>query len=433
MASMNIPLALGPNDLDDGDTGRQMRGMAIAALVRIEKHRLGYRVPSQSDRGTYIINAEDNICSCPDFDLRQKACKHIYAVRITIQREELPDGTTVETTNVATTFRRAWPAYNAAQEHEAEHFVQLLRELCDTIPQPPQASGRPRLLLADSVFAAALKVYGLKSMRRSMTDIRNADEDGFVDKAPSRASVLRCMEDPALAPLLKNLIEMSSLPLRAIEEDFAIDSTGFTTKTYVRWFDKKWNKFITEAKWVKAHAMCGVKTNIITAVEVTATDFADAPFEPFVQTTAEHFTVNEVSADKAYLSKKNLRAVDAVGGQAYIPFKSNSKAVTHHKRDALWERSYHFFHLHRAEFLARYHKRSNVETVFSIVKKKLGHAVFAKNPNAQVNGVLPKLLCHNICVLIQVAYDLGVEPVLAMGAPKTSEPKQLLGSEDAWE
>ncbi len=224
----------------------------------------------------------------------------------------------------------------------------MLRELCDTIPQPPQASGRPRLLLADGVFAAALKVYGLKSMRRFMTDMRNADEDGFVDKAPSRGGVLRCMEDPTLAPLLKNLIEMSSLALRAIEEDFAVDSTGFATNAYVRWFDKKWNKLITEAKWVKAHAMCGVKTNIITAVEVTATDSADAPYlTPFVQTTAEHFTVNEVSADKAYLSRKNLRAVDTVGGQAYIPFKSNSKAITHHKRDALWERSYHFFHLHR--------------------------------------------------------------------------------------
>ena len=220
---LNAVTALGPDDPDDGDEGRQRRGMAIAALVRIEKHRLGYRVPSQSNKGTYIVNADDTpVCSCPDFDLRQQPCKHIYAVQITIQREELPDGTTVETTNVTTTFRQEWPAYNAAQEHEQEHFVQLLNELCDTIPQPPQAKGRPRLPLSDSVFAAALKVYGLKSMRRSMTDIRNAADAGLVGKAPSRASVLRRMEDPALAPLLKNLIEMSSLPLRAVEQDFAV-------------------------------------------------------------------------------------------------------------------------------------------------------------------------------------------------------------------
>ena len=71
-------------------------------------------------------------------------------------------------------------------------------------------------------------------------------------------------------------------------------------------------------KWlVKAHVMCGVKTNIITAVEVTATDTADAPFSvPFVQTAANHFTVNEGWADVAYFSERNLRVVQAVGQTA---------------------------------------------------------------------------------------------------------------------
>ena len=68
------------------------------------------------------------------------------------------------TTSVTTTYRQEWPAYNAAQEHELEHVVQLLRELCGTIPQPPQTKGRPRLPLSDSVFGAVLEVYGTKSM-----------------------------------------------------------------------------------------------------------------------------------------------------------------------------------------------------------------------------------------------------------------------------
>ena len=43
-----------------------------------------------------------------------------------------------------------------------------------------------------------------------------------------------------------------------------------------------------------------------------------------METTAREFDVREVSADKAYLSRANLRAVAAVGGTAHIPFKSNS-------------------------------------------------------------------------------------------------------------
>ena len=75
--------ALGPGDPDDGDMGRQQRGMAIAALVHIEKNRLGYKVPSQSGNGSYVVSVDDEpFCSCPDFEKRQQPCKHIYAVEL---------------------------------------------------------------------------------------------------------------------------------------------------------------------------------------------------------------------------------------------------------------------------------------------------------------------------------------------------------------
>ena len=90
--------ALGPNDPDDGDEGRQQRGLAIAALARIEKNRVGYSVPSQSGNGAYVVNLDgEPFCTCPDFEKRQQPCKHIYAVEFIIQREERPDGTIVET------------------------------------------------------------------------------------------------------------------------------------------------------------------------------------------------------------------------------------------------------------------------------------------------------------------------------------------------
>ena len=57
-----------------------------------------------------------------------------------------------------------------------------------------------------------------------------------------------------------------------------------------------------------------------------------------------------------------------------------------------------------------YHKRSNVETAFSMIKAKFGGAVRSKIPVAQMNEILVKILCHNICVLIQGMYALGLEP-----------------------
>ena len=402
---------------DDGDEGRQRRGLAIAAITKIERNRTGYKVPSQSGNGTYMVNLDDApFCTCPDFEKRQEPCKHIYAVEFIIQREERPNGITIETKTMRVTYGQDWPAYNAAQTHEQELFGQLLRELCDAIPQPPQRMGRPRLPLSDMVFAAGTKVYSTMSGRRAMTDVRNAQANYQLDKTPSFNSILGYLKKPEMAPLLKALIERSALPLKGLESDFAADSSGFSTSVYDRWFDYKWGREKKEARWIKAHIMCGVKTNIVTAVEVTETAAHDAQFfAPLVGTTAREFDVQEVSADKAYLSRKNLHAVEDVGGTAYIPFKSNSLPSPRNGQnwDSLWESAYHFYQLHRAEFLGFYHKRSNVETTFSMIKAKFGAAVRAKTAVSQINEVLVKILCHNIVVLIQSMFELGVIPTLA--------------------
>ena len=79
--------------------------------------------------------------------------------------------------------------------------------------------------------------------------------------------------------------------------------------------------------------------------------------------------------------------------------------------DSLWAQMYHLFTLNEAEFNRHYHKRSNVETVFHMIKAKFGDKVRSKTPTAQVNEALMKVLCHNICVLIRAMHELGITPV----------------------
>ena len=422
METNGVKLALGPGDADDGDAGRRMRGAMIAGVANISKTKIGYKVPSMSGSGSYIVNVDDGevFCSCADFELRQLNCKHVYSVQYLIQREERSDGVVIETKSVKVTYSQDWPAYNAAQENEGDHFVALLRELCDEIEQPEYNFGRPRLPLSDMLFAMAVKVYSTMSGRRAMSDIRSAEAQGLLVKMPSVASCWRYMDKPELKALLQELIELSALPLASVETHFSPDSSGFASKTYVRWFDKKWGKEVKEAQWVKCHIMTGAKTNIVTAADVTVEASNDSPYlVPFLNTTAENFNVQEVSADKAYLGKNNLRAIKKAGATPYIPFKTNS--VAHNpkqKRDRVWERAYYFFNLHRSEFLERYHLRSNVESTFAMIKAKFGASVRGKNPTAQVNETLVKILCHNIVVLIHEMYELGISPSFS-GAEST--------------
>ena len=265
----------------------------------------------------------------------------------------------------------------------------------------------------------AVKVYSTMSGRRAMSDIRSAEAQGLLDKMPSVASCWRYMEKPEMKELLQELIEPSALPLASVETHFSPDSSGFASKTYVRWFDKKCGKEVKEAQWVKCHIMSGAKTNIVTAADVTVEAGNDSPYlVPFLNTTAENFDVQEVSGDKAYLSKRNLRAIEGAGATALIPFKTNS--VAHNpkqKRDRVWERAFYFFNLHREDFLSRYHQRSNVESIFGAIKAKLGPSLRSKTPTAMINETLCKILAYNITVLIHAMYEFNIIPEFFSDSP----------------
>ncbi len=67
----------------------QERGLAIANSNTVEKNKLGWKVPSQSGNGTYIVNLDDGepFCTCQHFETTHKKCQHIYAVEFIVQRE----------------------------------------------------------------------------------------------------------------------------------------------------------------------------------------------------------------------------------------------------------------------------------------------------------------------------------------------------------
>jgi transposase len=393
---------------------RERRGVQIATTCTLTKKGGIWLVPSQSGHGRYTVSPDAEVphCTCPDHETRGLKCKHIFAVEFAIKRKQNRDGSTTVTQTVTETvnkptYPQVWPAYNAAQTHEKDKFLSLLFDLCSGIPEPPPTKGRPRIPLLDALFAACFKVYSTFSGRRFMSDLREAQSKGHLRTVPHYNSIFRTLENPDLTPVLRGLIIESSLPLKVIEADFAVDSSGFTTSRFIRWFDHKYGVVRQQHEWVKVHLMCGVKTNVVTAVEIRDKDASDTKLLPdLVNTTATHFDIREVSADKGYSSVNNINVIAEHGATPYIAFKS----IHSGKAGGLWEKMFHYFSFRRDDFLAHYHKRSNVESTFSMIKAKFRDHVRSKTDVAMTNEVLCKILCHNICCLIQSMYELGIEP-----------------------
>jgi transposase len=410
--------------INEGTEARKQRGLEIAALAKINKENGFYIVPSQfnprQSRYQVKYDAKHPTCTCEDFAQRGCRCKHIYAVEFVRRRELNPDGTTTVTESVTITKTRKtypqnWTAYNAAQTSEKAEFQRLLAEACRDLVTPPQEGrGQRRMPLSDAVFCAVFKIYSTMSARRFTSDLCDAQAKGYIANVPHFNSVLNYLESPELYDVLIDLIEKTSLPLRSVESQFAVDSTGFAYSRFTRWYDIKYNKFTSEQQWIKAHICTGTHTNVVTAIEIHERDAADAPQLPsLVESTAKNFKMEEVSADKGYTGQECHNAIAAVGAKPFIMFKDNATGGI----GGLFGKMFHFFQFNRDEFLAHYHRRSNVESTVSMIKAKFGDSVRSKSEVAARNEVLAKVLCHNICCLISAMHELGIEPVFGLGSP----------------
>lgn len=293
-----------------------------------------------------------------------------------------------------------WAQYNASQTREKLIFMRLLRELCNLVQDPKYRNDPKAIPMKDVVFGLALKVYSNSSIRRFMSDLKIAKEANYLQREYHFNTMFDHMQHPELRHILKELIEISAMPLKHVEECFAADATGFSTSKFERWFDIRTQRDSRKRIWRKCHAICGVVTNVVTSIEITDGDVNDSTqFSSLVRRTANNFLIKEVSADKGYLSRDNMSLVSEVGGIPYIPFKSNTTARS--KGSTVWARMYYQFQQHNEDFMRHYHKRSNIESVFSMVKARFGNNIRSRKEESQDNEILLKVLCHNLCVLCQ--------------------------------
>lgn len=304
------------------------------------------------------------------------------------------------------TYSQNWPAYTQGQLSEFRLVHTLLADLVTEVadPRPPTGFGRPRLRFSDLLFCSVQKVYTQLSLRRAYGHFERAADLHQIRRAPSfvQPSLLFRRED--VTPVLLALIVRSALPLAELESTYAIDASGYRTTSFGAYCQETHGPSRTNTSR-KAQIVVGTATHIVPAVIVTEGSGADVvQFAPLLRKgTGAGFTVREVCADKAYLSRSNLDAARSAGVRAYIPFKSNSQGRAEGSPD--WRELYRLFQEQRAKFEHHFHRRSNAESVFGAMKKKLGETLKSRTPIAQINELLAKVLAYNLTVLVHEMFE----------------------------
>jgi hypothetical protein len=77
--------------------------------------------------------------------------------------------------------------------------------------------------------------------------------------------------------------------------------------------------------------------------------------------------------------------------------------------------------------MEHYHKRSNIETAYSMIKGKFGSALRSKSDTGQINEALCKVLAYNICVLVQAIHTFNIHPIFS--SETQPEPKMAVQSD----
>jgi len=305
------------------------------------------------------------------------------------------------------TYKQMWSSYNLAQTNEFKLFQDILIEMIDSLIQvrkPLWKNGRPFNDLKDMIFCCVTKCYYGKSSRRNIGYLELAKGKGYINKTPHFNTVLNYYRNRTMTNLLKHLIEQSGIPLKEIEQSFTTDASGFSTSLYSRWFNVRMGKDRNRRLYKKAHVTSGVKSGIVSAIDVSEGYHHDSPyFEGLIKATAKNFNVKEVSADAGYMARNNYDAVSQIGAIPYIMFRSNASNKA--RGSLVYKRMKQMYESHREEFLNRYHLRSNAESVFSTIKRKFGTHLYSKSETSQINELLCIILAHNICVLIQELFE----------------------------
>ncbi|MBA3065262.1 hypothetical protein FP828_02080 [bacterium] len=303
--------------------------------------------------------------------------------------------------------RKRWPRdeklYNKIQETEFLNFFEFVRHLTNYVCKGRKMKSIITCLLITHKFPnfSLRRARGFLLLLKRFRII-NSDIPCFKTLCNYRA-------EPIIGNLLDKLIEESSKPLAKIEQDFATDATGIRTNLFSSWYSIRCQKEIKKRDHLTIHITTGVKSNVVTALNVEIKSGNDNKiFREHVDKTSENFKINEWSGDGRYWCKDNCKKVNEVGGTPYFKVWKNWSGKS--RGCMIWKIMNQKSRDNPEEYGKHYHKRSNVESTNHSKKALHGNAVYSRQKSPRINEETLRWINHNINVLNRAKYEWKINP-----------------------
>lgn len=152
---------------------------------------------------------------------------------------------------------------------------------------------------------------------------------------------------------------------------------------------------------MKLHAAIEMKWRAIVSFHFTRTYVHEVNhLEPLLEPL---WGIGNVLADSGYLSRENCRLIYSKGGTPYIrPKKNTTGKGIHGKRHVYWDPFTEMIEQYQKnpkKWMKIYHQRSNIEAVFSALKRKLGDYVTSIKRGIQHVEIALKIIVYNLMIL----------------------------------
>lgn len=111
------------------------------------------------------------------------------------------------------------------------------------------------------------------------------------------------------------------------------------------------------------------------------------------------FEFGDVYADSGYLSVNNCWVIKEKGGTPYIRPKRNTTGKRNN--GSAFTDMIEKYNENKKLWMKKYHQRSNIEAVFSSLKRRLGGFVTSIKRSIQFTEIALKIIVYNLMILVR--------------------------------